>query len=174
MYYRAAIRYAPADLELEAEDRGFLVERSYEAIDDDEDVRREEDGTWNIRAGARVRVRVTMTAPARRHHVALIDPLPAGLEPLNPALAGTGLADDPDGDAANRRGSWWRRWFVHQNLRDDRAEAFATDLPAGVYEYVYQAQATTTGRFIVSPPRAEELYHPETFGRGGTARVVIE
>jgi alpha-2-macroglobulin len=174
MYYRAAIRYAPADLELAAEERGFVVERSYEGIDDADDVRRTEDGTWHIRAGARVRVRVNMTAPARRHHVALIDPLPAGLEPLNPALAGTGFTDDPEGDAANRRGSWWGRWFVHQNLRDDRAEAFAALLPAGVYEYVYQAQASTPGRYIVPPPRAEELYHPETFGRGGTARVVIE
>ena len=35
----------------------------------------------------RVRVRLTMVADARRTHVALVDPLPAGLEPVNPALA---------------------------------------------------------------------------------------
>jgi uncharacterized protein YfaS (alpha-2-macroglobulin family) len=28
--------------------------------------------------------------------------------------------------------------------------------------------------FVVPPPKAEEMYHPETFGRGGTDRVVVE
>jgi len=35
------------------------------------------------------------------------------------------------------------------------------------------ARATTPGRYVVPPPRAEELYHPETFGRGATGRVVV-
>ncbi len=56
---------------------------------DPEDVQREADGTWRIKAGARVRVRVTMAAPSRRYHVALVDYLPAGFESLNPELAVT-------------------------------------------------------------------------------------
>jgi len=36
------------------------------------------------------------------------------------------------------------------------------------------ARATTPGSFVVPPPRAEEMYHPETFGRGGTDRLVVE
>ena len=35
----------------------------------------------------RVRVKITMVADNRRYHVALVDPLPAGLEIINPALA---------------------------------------------------------------------------------------
>ena len=34
--------------------------------------------------------------------------------------------------------------------------------------------ATTPGVFVVPPPRAEEMYHPETFGRGATDRVIVE
>ncbi|HVG44836.1 MAG TPA: hypothetical protein VM890_08900, partial [Longimicrobium sp.] len=147
------------------------------------DVVREADGRWRIRAGARVRVTVTLTAPARRLHVALVDPLPAGLEPLNPVLRGT--EDVPPaaagGDARplflDRGGyGWWYRtwWYEHQNLRDDRAEAFTSYLPAGVYTYSYVARATTPGVFIVPPPRAEEMYSPETFGRGATDHVVVE
>ena len=56
LYYRIGIRYAPTDLFLEPADHGFAVERVYEAVDDPDDVRRDENGTWHVRAGARVRV----------------------------------------------------------------------------------------------------------------------
>jgi Bacterial Alpha-2-macroglobulin MG10 domain len=35
----------------------------------------------------------------------------------------------------------------------------------GVYTYSYVVRATTPGLFIVPPAKAEEMYHPETFGR---------
>ena len=60
------------------------------------------------------------------------------------------------------------------HLRDERAEAFTDLLWAGVHEYSYVAIATTPGRYVVPPPKAEEMYHPETFGRGASARVIIE
>jgi hypothetical protein len=28
--------------------------------------------------------------------------------------------------------------------------------------------------FVVPPPKAEEMYAPETFGRGATDRVIVE
>ena len=87
LYYRLGLRYAPTDLALDPLDMGFVVQRSYEAVDDPADVRRDDDGIWHIKAGARVRVRLTMVADNRRYHVALVDPLPAGLEIINPALA---------------------------------------------------------------------------------------
>ena len=65
-------------------------------------------------------------------------------------------------------------WFDHQNLRDDRAEAFATSLPAGTYDYAYVARATTPGTFVTPPARAEEIYAPETFGRAATDTVIVE
>jgi uncharacterized protein YfaS (alpha-2-macroglobulin family) len=188
LYYRVGLRYAPDRLVLEPLDRGFTVERSYEGVDAPRDVRRDADGTWRIRAGARVRVRLTMVAPARRSHVALVDPLPAGLEPLNPALAVTGTVPGDGGSNVTsigapglggllRPGGWWwwsRPWFDHQNLRDDRVEAFSSLLWEGVHEYRYVARATTPGTFVVPPPRAEEMYAPETFGRGSTDRVIVE
>ncbi|HLM66891.1 MAG TPA: hypothetical protein VK358_05145, partial [Longimicrobium sp.] len=187
LYYRAGLCYAPRDLDLVPLERGFAVERTYEPMDDSMDVVRGEDGRWRVRAGARVRVTVTMTAPARRVHVAMVDPLPAGFEAVNTALLGA--QDTPaTGDRVNpgprgrlvTRGrpvydrGWWWQWYEHQNVRDDRVEAFASLLPAGVYTYTYVARATTPGLFIVPPPRAEEMYSPETFGRGGTDRVIIE
>jgi uncharacterized protein YfaS (alpha-2-macroglobulin family) len=36
------------------------------------------------------------------------------------------------------------------------------------------ARATTPGQCVVPPPRAEEMYSPETCGRGQTERGVVE
>jgi uncharacterized protein YfaS (alpha-2-macroglobulin family) len=184
MYYRIGMQYAPRSLRLAPADHGFTVERHYEAVDDPADVRRDADGAWRLRAGARVRVRVTMVTASRRYHVALVDPLPAGLEALNPELATTGTIAAPTPQTVDVEGGpglelghwwWWRRvWYDHQNIRDERVEAFAGLVWEGVWTYRYLARATTPGQFVVPPPRAEEMYHPETFGRGATDRVVVE
>jgi uncharacterized protein YfaS (alpha-2-macroglobulin family) len=180
LYYRVGLRYAPDDLMLDAAEHGFSVERVYQAVDDPADVRREEDGTWVIRAGARVKVQLTMAAPARRYHVALVDPLPAGLEALNPELAGADTYEPRAGSDEMLapgfqpiRWYYWYRWYEHENLRDERVEVFTSLLYGGVRTYSYLARATTPGTFIVPPPKAEEMYHPETFGRGASDRVVV-
>jgi uncharacterized protein YfaS (alpha-2-macroglobulin family) len=176
LYYRIGMSYAPTDLSMPPRDNGFVVQREYESIDDAKDVQRGQDGTWHVRAGARVRVRVTMVVPTRRYHVALVDPLPAGLEPMNPALKTTGAIPQDPKDQKGKGGSWWwwGPWFEHQNMRDERVEAFASLVWEGVHEYSYVARATTPGSFVAPPPKAEEMYHPETFGRGASDRVVVE
>ena len=174
LYYRLGIRYAPTNLQLDPLDQGFTVLRVYEAVDDPQDVTRDAQGAWHVRAGARVRVLLTLVAPTRRYHVALTDPLPAGFEAINPALAVTGSVPTDPSDSSNRY-SWWRwTWYEHQNLRDQRAEAFSSLLWDGVYTYTYVARATTPGQFVAPPAKAEEMYAPETFGRSGTDRVVVE
>jgi uncharacterized protein YfaS (alpha-2-macroglobulin family) len=172
LYYRMGLSYAPTNLELEPMDRGFVVQRVYEAVDDPADVQRLDDGTWVVKPGARVRVRLTMVTDNRRYHVALVDPLPAGLEPINPALAvSEALPTDP---AQAAYGWWWSSaWYEHQNLRDQRAEAFTQLLWDGVYEYTYVARATTPGSYVVPPAKAEEMYSPEVFGRSGTDRLIV-
>ncbi len=175
LYYRLGLRYAPTDLSLEPVDMGFVVQRSYEALDDPEDVHRDGDGVWHVRAGARVRVRLTMMADNRRYHVALVDPLPAGLEIVNPALAVSGdLPQDPNAPDYRYGWWWWRTWYEHQNMRDERAEAFASLLWEGVYQYSYVARATTPGIFVVPPTKAEEMYSPEVFGRSSSDWVIVE
>ena len=185
LYYRIGMQYAPRNLKLEPADYGFTVLRSYGPVDNPDDVKQNADGSWTIKSGARVRVRLTMVAQARRYHVALVDNLPAGLEILNPGLAVTEAipVDAKPATSVLSYGSqsigsgwwWWRQyWFEHQNFRDERAEAFASLLWEGVYNYSYVARATTPGQFVVPPAKAEEMYHPETFGRTGTDFVKVE
>ncbi len=185
LYYRIGMKYAPKNLNLAPADYGFTVLRSYEAIDNAEDVKQNADNSWTIKAGSRVRVRLTMVAQARRYHVALVDPLPAGLEILNPELAVTEAIPTDNGgntpvvEYGSRsfgRGYYNYRWtwFEHQNFRDERAEAFSALLWEGVYNYTYVTRATTPGKFVVPPAKAEEMYHPETFGRTRTDFVNVE
>ncbi|HUS67405.1 MAG TPA: Ig-like domain-containing protein [Kofleriaceae bacterium] len=175
LYYRVGMSYAPRSLWLEPDDHGFAVERTYEAVDKPTDVVRQKDGSWKIKAGAAVRVRLTMVAEARRYHVALVDPLPAGLEPMNPALAVTGtIPMDPKSQKEDPWWFWTRTWYEHQNMRDERVEAFTSLLWEGVHEYTYVARATTPGNFVVPPTKAEEMYMPETFGRSASDRVIVE
>jgi alpha-2-macroglobulin len=172
LYYRLGLRYAPTNLDLEPLDMGFTVQRVYEPVDDPADVTRDEDGTWHIKAGTRVRVKISLVANTRRYHVALVDPLPAGLEIINPALA---VSEDVPTDPSSRQNSWWWwPWYEHQNLRDERAEAFTTLLWEGVYTYSYVARATTPGEFVVPPTKAEEMYTPEVFGRSASDKVIVE
>jgi uncharacterized protein YfaS (alpha-2-macroglobulin family) len=116
-----------------------------------------------------------MVAQNRRYHVALVDHLPAGLEIVNPDLAVMGGLPPQEPNPEERNWwYWWWPWYEHENMRDERVEAFTTLLWEGVHEYSYIARATTPGTFIVPPAKAEEMYSPEVFGRTGSEVVVVE
>jgi uncharacterized protein YfaS (alpha-2-macroglobulin family) len=176
LYYRVGLRYAPSNLRLRAEEQGFSVTRSYESLGAASDVRRGRDGTWHVRAGADVRVRLTVVLPADRQDVAIDDPLPAGLEAVNMAFRTTAtqrISRALD-EAVRDAGDFWALFaFDHREFRDDRMVAFAREAAAGVYELTYAARATTPGTFLAQPTQAEEMYAPETFGRTATDVVVV-
>ncbi|MBL9103120.1 MAG: Ig-like domain-containing protein [Myxococcales bacterium] len=192
LYYRLGLRYAPADLAMKAEEQGFTVSRTYEPLaqggdtPDPESVKRLPDGTWEIKAGALVRVNLTLVAKDRANFVVVDDPLPAGFEGQNSKFATT--LQDVTGGVNNtsvdrgdiwgtgERGWWYWRWwwsFSHTELRDDRMLLFANHLPAGVYTYSYTARATSIGEFQLPPVHAEAMYMPELFGHSASSRVRV-
>jgi uncharacterized protein YfaS (alpha-2-macroglobulin family) len=191
LYYRLGLRYAPADLAVKAEQQGFTVARSYEPLAqggeqaDPSSVRRLPDGSYEVKAGALVRVNLTLVARDRANFVVLDDPLPAGFEGQNARFSTTlqdvsgGVVDqsvDLGGDSWSERGWWfWRPWwsFSHTELRDDRMLLFANHLPAGVYTYSYTARATTLGEFQLPPVHAEAMYTPELFGHSASSTVRV-
>jgi uncharacterized protein YfaS (alpha-2-macroglobulin family) len=164
MYYRVGISYAPRQTGLPALDAGFIVRRTYAAVDDPADVTRLPDGRIKVRLGARVLVTVEALNTTRRYQVALVDPLPAGFETVNEALATSERAARPEHDA---------RWDF-TNLRDERSEAFALEMGEGLHRFSYTVRAKTPGTFVAAPAKAEEMYTPETFGRSTGQTVVIE
>jgi uncharacterized protein YfaS (alpha-2-macroglobulin family) len=51
-----------------------------------------------------------------------------------------------------------------QETRDARVAFFADELPAGSYEWVYLARATTPGHFVCPPASVEAMYEPQVSG----------
>jgi len=173
LYYRVGLRYAPENLQLKSANYGFLIERSYEGVEDASHVTRDANGVWYFKLGEKIRVKIRMTTTTRRYHVALVDKLPGGLEVLNPVLKGTPSIPSSNKSPFGIR--YWDpfNWFEHQNLRDERVEAFQSLLWQGQYTYEYYTRATTSGEFIVPPTKAEEMYSPEIFGRSSTDFVIV-
>ena len=94
---------------------------------------------------------VSMANPSTRYQVALVDPLPAGLEAINPALQGS---QEPQ----EKRDWWSRLWFDHENMRDDRVEVFTSYLHSGFHTYSYYARATTSSP---RPPKPRKCITPK-------------
>ncbi|EFC37630.1 ras GTPase domain-containing protein [Naegleria gruberi] len=173
LYYRIGMEYAPKNLLVDALDYGFEVQRTYEHVTDSSHVSFDkEKNTWRFKAGELIRVKLTMTNTSRRYHVALVDYLPAGLEPINPELKGTPEISSLNGSKTNKPNSWcwWINpiWYEHHNIRDERVEAFTSLLWEGTHQFTYIARATSIGSFVIPSVKAEEMYTPEIFGRSAT------
>ena len=107
-----------------------------------------------------------------REQIVLDDPLPAGLEPIDFALETSSrqqqVSEYPA--AANQSttrgyGAFRTAYGVHREMRDDRVLTFLPHVEPGIYHFRYLARATTPGRFVVPPLRAECMYSPEVNGR---------
>jgi len=86
-------------------------------------------------------------------------------------------ANDDQGSAGSYGGEgFFYSPFIWSEKRDDRAIYFADVLPPGVHVQSFVARATTPGKFLLKPAKAEEMYTPEVFGRseGGTITVVAQ
>jgi uncharacterized protein YfaS (alpha-2-macroglobulin family) len=124
-----------------------------------------------------VSVRLSITVDQNRKWVAVVDPLPAGLEPINSKLAAGGSdinnqqQQDPD-NWQTRRQKWINAiTWDHQEMRDDRVLWFADNVSSGTYELEYQARATIDGTFAVMPATIEAMYAPDV--RARTARTAF-
>ncbi|MBU1535886.1 hypothetical protein KKF84_11245, partial [Myxococcota bacterium] len=197
LYYRLGLVYVPNSLRLKPESQGFFVIRRYEPMEGKDTVTRRADGSWQIKAGKMVKVHLTIVTPGQKYYVAVDDPFPAGLEPVDMSLRTSASSTYGRGGYGYRRygyygrGRYGRRyprrshygrmgygywgWSSpdHSEMRDDRYLIFWNRMPAGTYSYSYYARSTTLGRFITPPMKAQELYEPENFGRTGTDIVHV-
>jgi alpha-2-macroglobulin len=142
-------------------DRGLSISRELLAPTEDAP-------TGRVKVGDLVRVRVTVRAPEDRRYVAVVDRLPAGLEPVNARFA---TSEETYREPPSS--SWyWRPGWTHTELKDDRALAFADTMEKGELVLEYLARAATPGRFTALPATAEEMYEPDVNGR--TASYALE
>jgi uncharacterized protein YfaS (alpha-2-macroglobulin family) len=165
LFYAARV-HVERPLDGQATDRGLAVARAY--LDPDTGA-----VVDKVRLGQTVKVCITVRSPERRAHVAVVDRLPAGFEPVITRFRPSYAGDEWHGG----RGLWW--WIeqtVWQNLelRDDRAQLFADVLVSGTSQQEYLVRATTVGSFTAPPVTAEAMYEPAVAGRSAADKVVVE
>jgi uncharacterized protein YfaS (alpha-2-macroglobulin family) len=144
---------------------GFTVTRRYEAMDGSSLEHK------HIKLASLVRVRLQVTAAAANHYVAIDDKLPAGLEPLNAALATTGSVDGGKPTPAMTKTA---AALSYSELRDARVAFYIDDMAPGSYEMVYVARATTPGHYIRPAATAEAMYQPDVNGASGIDDITVE
>jgi hypothetical protein len=116
-----------------------------------------------------------MLVATRRYHVALVDPIPAGLEALNAALAVTGSVPQDPNDKAADRWWWWRRpWFEHTRTCATNESKPSRHWFGTAFTPIRTWLERRPGAFIVPPAKSRRDVPPETFGRSGTDRVIVE
>jgi uncharacterized protein YfaS (alpha-2-macroglobulin family) len=183
LYYATRLRYALRSDLTKPVNAGIELHREYAL---------ERDGKWQmlkekdeIKRGDIVRVDLFLSLPAARNFVAVNDPVPGGLEPVNSELANTSQVDANKGEFERDGGSWFfkfgdwygynvSRWsFYHQEIRHDSVRFYSDYLPAGNYHLSYTAQAIAEGKFTVMPTLAEEMYDPDVYGKDVTRELSV-
>jgi uncharacterized protein YfaS (alpha-2-macroglobulin family) len=170
LFYALRLRYALPHPD--ATDKGFTVERHYRLQGSKTDA-------TTFKAGDLISVTLRIRNTKERRFVAIVDPIPAGTEPVESWFATT-ASDLAEQQAKADAGgydwtSWWRGGgFDHVERHDDRVNLFATRLGEGPHEFTYLLRATTAGMFTVSPMHAEEMYEPEVFGRTKSETVEVK
>jgi hypothetical protein len=121
------------------------------------------------RVGQLIRVVVTVRAPETYEHVAVVDPIPSGAEVVNLELA----TESARGPTPAEPRPWEARTWAHRELRDDRAEAFATRFEAGDETFEYLIRATREGTFSVPGTTVETMYDPSHFARLASTTLTV-
>ncbi|HEX5216455.1 MAG TPA: MG2 domain-containing protein [Vicinamibacterales bacterium] len=174
LYYATRVQFAPTAAPPSI-DNGMRIERRYE--------RYNENGAASVpatsfAAGDLIRVTLTLTLPAERRYVAVVDAMPAGVEAVDSWFSTTAsdMARDSSRQTADQ--SWEAQFrggaFDHVEKYDDRVTLFATRLSEGKHEFSYIVRATTAGTFNVTGTTAEQMYAPEVKGRAAAAVVTIK
>ena len=141
------------------QEQGYSIVRRYARVGDDGKLSPVDD----LRVGDRVLVTLDIEARRRGTYIAVEDPLPSVLAPINPAFKSQEV------QAGETLGTQWVS--DHSELREDRAVFFVDVLNPGRYTLRYLARAVCAGEVLAPSAKIEEMYHPERFGTTETLRV---
>jgi alpha-2-macroglobulin len=171
LFYVARLKYASDLMVPNALDSGIAIRRHYEPASGGEAVK-------SFKAGDLVRVVLDFDLTKERRWVAVTDPIPAGLEPVDSWFNTTArdlAGEQKDEEEQGGWIDWWERGgFDHVERHDDRVLLFGTRLAEGHHTFNYVCRATTAGTFRTAPAHAEEMYEPEVFGRTGTDVIEVK
>lgn len=169
----ATLRYLPgtSGAEVDPIAEGFVLRRDAAIFSADGTERSREElrtgGTvLSLSVGEVVEEHLQLVSPAKRDHVALVIPLAAGMEALNPRLATAPPEATPRGQTTARPD--------YIDWQDDHVAFYFTTLPKGTWDVYIRTRASVPGRFTQPPARAALEFSPEVRGRSAGASVMIK
>lgn len=187
LYYRALLNLERPAEEVEAEQHGLSISRSYYGVG--------EDCTWagcpmidSVVLGTNsgmVEVRVVLTLPTEMSSLVVEDFIPAGMEVSDPSLKISKAermpaywdlpAPEDEYDPRNPFAEGWGWWYFGQpNIYDDHLRWVGRQVPAGTYVLTYRIQAVRPGEYRVLPARAYEYYFPDVRGNSAGQVFTVE
>jgi alpha-2-macroglobulin len=120
-----------------------------------------------------IKVEVKVTMPDEGWYVAIVDPLPGGLEGVNERLNTTSYTarQGPyeEGDEFFYQGYGYN----NKEIRDNRVVFFVTHLDKGAHTFTYLARATQAGMFNSLPAQVYLMYAPEQWGRSASGLITV-
>ncbi len=169
--YNLAVTYPDLVTDPSALSKGFTLNKKIENLN----------GTDEIRVGDVLRVTVEIGILSRSkqasyddfEYLALEDPVPAGLVPVNSELATEGAEESRRTTEPS-----WREGFsdftpTYMEFRDDGVRVFKNRAWRGQYRYSYLARAVMEGDFWMRGSRISLMYNPERFGKTEGRKVTV-
>jgi len=173
LYYSAYLSYYSGEEGIPPSEHGFAVEREYSKLVPVKDAKGRwvyglQPATGPLRSGDEIFVRLRVKADRGFEYAMIEDPLPSGFEVVKDDRRYTLLGEEPREEYDSEDGWGW--WYAHREFRDEKAAFFATELPAGRWEFTYILRAEKPGTMHVMPTLASLMYMPEI---GGSSEEVV-
>ena len=121
--------------------------------------------TLHFAIGDVIEEHLRVVNPKDRHFVAVVVPLAAGFEPLNPALA----TAPPEAKPANAL----TLKPTYAAYLDDQVGFYYDTLPKGTFDFYFRVRAATEGSFLQPAGRAEMMYDGSVQGNSAGARIEV-
>jgi len=138
---------------------GIKLERNYYLLDEG-GARRKRFGPEDvISAGSLIGVELQLSATAEREFVHLLDPCPAGFEPV-------------DQISGYHRGSWWSH--AYKEVRGTETNFYIRTLYQGTDTFTYHVRAITAGKSLALPARAECMYSPDEVATTAPRTILVD
>lgn len=146
MYYRLGIEYKSNSNEklFEGVDKGIQITRTYEAYHSNpdeegrlkthEEVKQNEDGSFFVKTGSCVAVKLKFTTTHTRYHVALDEKLPACFEPLYPLSFSKVLAPKAERDRKRKSKEGKEKAKENEDQKDKEKKGESEQVEAEKHE----------------------------------------
>jgi uncharacterized protein YfaS (alpha-2-macroglobulin family) len=145
----------PRDTAVEV-NSGFQIQRTFQRLD----AQNQPGPVEDLRVGDRVLVTLRIDAAEAAAYVAIEDPLPSILEPVQGVFRTEGT-----------RNALPELSFDHREVRTDRMLFFQNFLSEGRHTIRYLARVRAAGNAVAAPARIEAMYEPDRFGFSSARRL---